>query len=103
MPAWLASCSKIWNLSARRASPASPATGLSWTVAGYCLAASLRLVTSVLRVAIVIRSLPTIAAAPILTGEGTRLPHGQARADTTADTLISLRSTGVSLLTLCLP
>src|SRR6185437_14353426 len=52
----------------------------------------LRLVTSVSSVAIVIRSLPTIAAEPSLTGlhAVTTRPAPNA----TADTLISLRSTG---------
>ncbi len=101
MPAWRASCSKISNLISQASVSCVSCTGLSWTVLGYCLAASFRLVTSVLRVATVIRWLPTIAAAPILTGEHpvTTRPAPS----TTADTLISLRSTGMSLLTLCQP
>ena len=101
MPAWLASWSKISNLISQASVCCVACTWLSWTVAGYLAAAWLRLVTSVLRVAIVIRSLPTIAAAPILTGEEEHPVTTRPAPSTTADTLISLRSTGMSLLTLC--
>ena len=93
MPAWRASSSLIWNRTSQVSVSCVSCAELNWTVPGYCLTAWLRLVTSVLRVAIVIRWLPVIAAAPILTG-----PHPVTRSptpSTTADTLISLRSTGM--------
>ncbi len=70
-------------------------------VVGYCLTVWLRLVTSVVRVAIVIRWLPVIAAAPNFTGlhPVTRSPAPS----TTADTLTSLGSTGMSLLSYSRP
>src|ERR1700730_10316093 len=66
------------------------------TMVGYCAAAGLRLVPSVPRVAIVIRWWPTIAAAPIFTGE--HAATAKPAPTTTADALISLRSTALSLL-----
>src|SRR5712691_11198906 len=104
MPAWRASSSLIWNRTSQVSVSCVSCAGLSWTVPGYSLTAWLRLVTWVSRVAIVIRWLPTIAAAPILTGlhPVTTSPAPS----TTADTLTSLPSTGlrpliVALLTLC--
>ncbi len=96
IPCWLASSSVIrYRISQVKVACVRWAA-FRVTAVGYCAAAWLRLVTSVSRVAIVIRWLPTIAAAPIFTGE-----HAAAARPTPitmADALISLRSTALSLL-----
>src|ERR1035441_3216161 len=84
MPACWASCSLILNLTSQLSVSWVCWAALSGAAPGESLAAWPRLVTSVSRVAMVIRWLPTIAAAPILTGEhpATRRPAPSTAADT---------------------
>ena len=79
----------------------APAIRLGWVLAPPALAALFGSSWHLgVDVAIVIRSLPTIAAEPSLTGLHAVTTRPAPRA--TADTLISLRSTAKSLLTLLL-
>src|SRR5689334_5645458 len=97
MPSCLASSSLIWNRISQVSVCCVCWTGVSGTGLGWILRYLLRLVTSLSRVATVIRWSPTIAAAPILTG-----PHPVTTSpapSTRADTLMSLRSTAMSFLT----
>src|SRR5580693_1380789 len=96
MPAWRAISSKIWYRISHVNVACVRCDAVRLTDAGYFAAAWLRLVTSVSRVAIVIRWLPTIAAAPIFTGA--HAATAKPTPTTTADALISLRSTAPSLL-----
>ena len=96
IPCWRASSSVIWYRISQVKVACVRCDAFRLTAAGYCAAAWLRLVTAVSRVAIVIRSSPTIAAAPIFTGE--HAATARPTPITMADALISLRSTALSLL-----
>src|SRR5450755_1287464 len=101
MPACSASCSLILNRTSQLSVSCVSWAALSGTAPGESFAVWLRLVTSVSRVAMVSRWLPTTAAAPILTGEhpASRRPAPS----TAADTLTSRASTGLFPLITLLP
>src|SRR5580704_4336495 len=97
MPCWRASSWLIWyRISQLKVAWVSSAA-VRLTTPGYCLAVTvaawLRSVTSVPRVAIEIRWLPTIAAAPILSGVTAQPVTASPAPITTADAHRSLRST----------
>src|SRR3984957_1549832 len=96
MPAWRATSSLIWYRISQVKVAWVRSDAFRLMMVGYFAAAWLRLMVSVSRVAIVIRWLPTIAAAPIFTGE--HAATAKPTPATTADALISLRSTALSLL-----